>query len=63
MMLNNNRFQNRNSSSPKLQVDREQQHIHYNCDRFKRFTQFLENRGCPVKLVFHEPEREIRWLG
>lgn len=32
-------------------------------DRLIRFQQFLENRGCPVRLNLREAETEIRWIG
>ena len=34
-------------------------------ERIKRFTDYLENRGCPVRLNY-EPKNgddEIRWIG
>ncbi len=63
-MVNNNRFHNRDSHSPRLKAAVEEgQHLNNNCNRLKRFTQYLENRGCPVKLVFNKQENEIRWLG
>ncbi len=32
-------------------------------DRMQRFQQFLETRGCPVRLNQRNTDPEIRWLG
>lgn len=31
--------------------------------RMRRFEQYLENRGCPVKLSPKQGETDIRWIG
>ncbi|MDX9753891.1 MAG: hypothetical protein RBU29_08020 [bacterium] len=31
-------------------------------ERLKRFADYLENRGCPVRLNFAPKEKEIQWI-
>ncbi|MEW6237559.1 MAG: hypothetical protein AB1656_19425 [Candidatus Omnitrophota bacterium] len=31
-------------------------------ERIKRFERFLENRGCPTRLVYHAANEKIDWI-
>lgn len=31
-------------------------------ERLKRFAEYLENRGCPVRLNFAPKDQEIQWI-
>ncbi len=31
-------------------------------ERLKKFQRFLENRGCPTRLVYQSTDKDIRWL-
>ncbi len=62
-MTRNTRFQNRDGRKPMTFNNTHSKPMQAtNCQRLERFARFLENRGCPVKLVYRQSDTEIRWL-
>lgn len=51
----------RNSQSPQRPSRYSGQEEHNK--RIQRFQQYLESRGCPVKLAPNDDNNQIRWIG